>query len=128
MGRIREAIVQFLGAWMARNQVGRRDSENRRIEELAQSVLDYGQMKLLFYPQQAVLVEVEELACRLRETPRTVTKVLRLLESQKRARRTQLQGLWRLQVDLRHSRRRPNERESTSSDPALLPEKEHHIP
>lgn len=101
MTRMREVIAGLIGQ-LRREVVHVRDSkenhQNRGIEELAQSVLDYGRMRLRLYPQQAVVVEVDELAFRLRETRRTIKKVLYLLESQRQAKRTELEGLWTLQI------------------------------
>ncbi len=101
MGRIQEAITHLRARAGLLEDVlrgrGRTASRNREIEELAQSVLDYGRMRLYMYPKQEVVVEVGELAFRLRETPRTINKVLSLLESQRRAKRTELDGLWRLE-------------------------------
>jgi hypothetical protein len=124
VGRIREAIAQLIAdllKYVVRCRDSKRDYKNREGEELAQSVLDYGRMRLHLSAQQAVLVEVDELAFRLRETRRAITKVLYLLESQRRAKRTELEGLWSLQFELQHSRNRRSEGESTSSDHALLP-------
>lgn len=71
----------------------------RELEELAQSVLDHGRMMMHFYPQQPVAVEVDELAFRLRESSRTITKVLHLLEIRRQAIRTELKGLWTLTIE-----------------------------
>jgi len=101
VGRIREAIAQLIAhllKYVVRGRDSKRDYQNREIEELAQSVLDYGRMRLHVYPERIVVVEVDELAFRLRESRRTITKVLYLLESQRRAKRTELKGLWSLQI------------------------------
>jgi hypothetical protein len=102
VGRIQEAITHLWAQACLIEDVlrghGRAASRNREIDELAQSILDYGRMRLSVYPKQEVVVEVDELAFRLRETPRTINKVLFLLESERRAERTELDGLWRLHI------------------------------
>lgn len=77
---------------------GRDNCYNREVEELAQSILDYARM--LPHPRlgKGVLVEVDELAFRLREPRRTITQVLRLLESRENATRTGLKGVWYLKI------------------------------
>lgn len=68
------------------------------IEELARSVVDYGRIRLDARARNDVVVEVEELAFRLRETRRSVAEALFLLESRGRAQRTEENGRWRLQI------------------------------
>lgn len=68
------------------------------IEELARSVMDFGRIRLDAGSRNGVVVEVEELAFRLRETRRAVTKALVLLESRGRAQQTEQNGRWRLQI------------------------------
>jgi hypothetical protein len=48
--------------------------------------------------QELIVVEVDDLAFRLRKTPRTITKALFLLEGRGRAKRTELEGLWELRT------------------------------
>ena len=99
----------------------KRHYSERELDELAQSVLDYGRMMMQFYPQKAVDVEVGELAFRLRESKRDITKVLHLLESRREAIRTELDGLWTLQIESHESRNRRKIGETTGDDRALLP-------
>jgi hypothetical protein len=73
-----------------------RDLESDEIEYLAQSVVDYARMRLDLNPDEMVVVEVDELAFRFREDRRVIGKVLCVLESQGRAEKTKLNGLWRL--------------------------------
>ena len=73
-----------------------RDLESDEIEYLAQSVVDYARMRLDLNPDEMVVVEVDELAFRFREDRRVIGKVLCVLESQRRAEKTKLNGLWRL--------------------------------
>jgi hypothetical protein len=68
------------------------------IEELARSVMGYGRIRLDARSKHGVVVEVEDLAFRLRETRRAVTEALVLLENQGRAERTKQNGRWRLQI------------------------------
>lgn len=91
-------LVAVLPNFLARVRGSRNNCYNREIEELAQSILDYARMVPHPRRSEGVLVEVDELAFRLRETRRTITKVLCLLESQESATRTGLKGVWYLKI------------------------------
>ena len=65
------------------------------IERLADFVVDYACMRL--NEKGIVFVEVDELAFRFREDPRSLTEALTLLENDRRAQKTRLKGLWRLE-------------------------------
>jgi hypothetical protein len=118
MGHIGKVIAQFVTDLVKHALLygrSRAASSKRKTEELADSVLDYGRMSLYIYPQQAVLVDVDELAFRLRETRRTVRKALRLLESQGQAQRSDLREVWRLQPHFTRNRIKPENRISDRS-------------
>jgi len=98
---MREAIVELIAEFskgFIHVRDSRRSYQNREIEELAHSVMDYGRMSLAVYSRQVAIVEVDDLAFRFRETPQTITKALCLLERQGQAQRTKVHGLWKLQV------------------------------
>lgn len=101
MHSLREVITNLLGA-LRREPVrfpsGRGSRQTPDIEELARFVMDYGRIRLNAQSRQGVVVAVEELAFRLRETQRAVTEALVLLESRGRAQRTEKKGRWRLQI------------------------------
>jgi hypothetical protein len=68
--------------------------------QLADTIIDYGRM-IQAYHQLAgpnVLVEVSELARRLRETPRTIKNALLLLQDMRRAHPARLGGCWEVQL------------------------------
>lgn len=97
MRHMQEGIAQPI-ADLLKHPVRRRDSGDRNSDDLAQSVLDYVCMRLDEYPQLGVLVNVDDLAFRLRETKKTIRNALHLLESQKQASQTECHGLWRLEL------------------------------
>jgi len=91
---VRETFARLL-----KHPVWRRshsDLETDEIEYLAQSVVDYARMRLDLNPDEMVVVEVDELAFRFREDRRVIGQVLCVLEGQRRAEKTNLNGLWRL--------------------------------
>jgi hypothetical protein len=91
-------LVSGLRSEVARFPGGRGTRQTPNIEELARSVMDYGQMRLNARSRHGIFVEVEDLAFRLRETRRAVREALTLLEGQGRAERTKQNGLWRLRI------------------------------
>ena len=123
MGRLKEIIVQHISRLLKYIALRhkRRHCSERELEELAQSVLDYGRMMMQFHLQQAVDVEVDELAFRLRESKRDIAKVLHLLESRGEAERTELEGLWTLQIESQESRNRRKVAKTTEDNRTLLP-------
>lgn len=68
------------------------------LERLAHAVLEFGSMKYQVYRSEITTVEVGELAFRLRETRHAMAMTLRLLEERGVAERTQLPGVWILDV------------------------------
>jgi hypothetical protein len=91
---VRETFTRLLKHPVWRRS--RRDLKTDEIEYLAQSIVDYARMRLDLNPDEMVVVEVDELAFRFREDRRVIGKVLCLLEGQRRAEKTKLNGLWRL--------------------------------
>jgi hypothetical protein len=114
-------LVACLLKVLARVRGGREDFHNREIEELAQSILDYARMLPQPRPEKGVQVEVDELAFRLRETRQTIIEVLHLLESRERAARTELKGVWYLNLGLRYACNRAVEGEASGPHHTLLP-------
>jgi hypothetical protein len=101
VGRIRDLIVGLMAEvpkLAVRLGDSQKDYQNDEIEELARSVMDYGRMRRDVLSQELIVVEVDDLAFRLRKTPRTITKALFLLEGRGRAKRTELEGLWELRT------------------------------
>jgi hypothetical protein len=64
---------------------------------LSEAILDYGRMMQIHYSTPAAIVEVPDLANRLRETPAAVRDALRLLEGSGRAVPVDQNGCWKLQ-------------------------------
>jgi len=60
------------------------------------AVLEFGQMKFQLYQTDITIVDATEMAFRFRETTRSVTKVLTILEQHGLAERTALPRLWKL--------------------------------
>jgi hypothetical protein len=75
----------------------RRDAKERE-QDLAQAVLEFGRMKYQLYRTEITIVDVTELAFRLRETTRAITSTLAALERHGLAERTDFPGLWKLKV------------------------------
>jgi hypothetical protein len=98
---LREAIaelVSFLRSEAVRFHGHKGPRQTQEVEELACVLLDYGRMRIDVRSRRGLVVEVKDLAFRLRETRRTVTDALFLLESQGHAKRTKHSGRWKLQV------------------------------
>ena len=91
---VREPVAQLLKHlfWMRADP----DLKNGEIEDLARALADYARMRLDLNPEEAVFVEVEELAFRFREDRRAIRRALDALEGQRRAEKTKFDGLWKL--------------------------------
>ncbi len=101
MHSLRETIANFVRGIekeVARIPGSRGPCQTPEIEELARFVMDYARIRQDARSRHEVAVEVGELAFRLRETQRTITEALFLLESQALAKRTKDKGRWKLQV------------------------------
>ena len=94
VSRLRKVIGDLVSSFPERAS----EARDREIEQLAETIMEHGQMTQKLHRNQRVAVEVKELAFRLREKPKTITRALVLLRNQGRARRTDLDGLWELQV------------------------------
>lgn len=79
---------------------GGRDFTKDEIESLAKFVMSYANMWSDNRADGGVFVEVDELAFRFREDRHLVQSALNLLETDRRAQKTKLDGLWRLQVPM----------------------------
>jgi hypothetical protein len=75
-----------------------REGRNSETEYLVEAVVDYVRMRLGLNPDARVLVDVDELSFRFREDREVIRNVLRCLESQRRAQKTELDGVWKLHV------------------------------
>jgi hypothetical protein len=98
LGRMREVVRHVVHdlAWSgSRTDTKAREQE---LEQLTFAVLEYGKMKCQFYQDEITIVDVTELALRLRETARAITRTLKLLEKRGLAERTDVPQLWRLSV------------------------------
>ena len=73
-------------------------NEGAEIENLAEFVVDYARMKQAWNPGEIAFVEVDELAFRFREDETVIRGVLHFLEHHQRAKKTKLEGLWKLQI------------------------------
>jgi hypothetical protein len=96
--RIRQAVCQ-LGHNLVENESRKRSQAGpQELDWLAYAVLEFGRMKYEFYKNRTTVVDVAELSLRLRETQRTITKTLRLLEKHNLAEPTGFPQLWTLHV------------------------------
>jgi hypothetical protein len=73
-------------------------AREQELEQLAFAVLEFGKMRCQFYQVERKTVDVKELALRLRETTRAITRTLKLLEKGGLAERTDVSQFWRLYV------------------------------
>ena len=75
-------------------------AETYQLFDLAETILGHGRLVQSHFEfrMEHVIVEVEELAFRLRETPGAVTDALRLLRYMGRAERFGRPGCWRLNL------------------------------
>jgi hypothetical protein len=71
------------------------DSKARE-EELMRAVLEFGRMRSQLYKTDVTVVDATEIAFRFRETMRSVTRALTLLEQRGLVERTDLPRLWKL--------------------------------
>jgi hypothetical protein len=80
---------------MAFGRRTQRKGTSHEVESLADFVVNYACMRL--DENGIVFVEVDELAFRFREDPRSIREALSFLENDRRAQKTRLNGLWKLQ-------------------------------
>lgn len=71
------------------------DSKARQ-EELMRAVLEFGRMRSQLYKTDGTVIDATEIAFRFRETMRSVTGALTLLERRGLVKRTDLPRLWKL--------------------------------
>jgi hypothetical protein len=69
------------------------------VDQLRQSIIDYGRMIYDLYSYQPVRIEVKWVAYRLRESPAAILATLVLLEKEGVAIRTSSKGLWKLRIN-----------------------------
>jgi hypothetical protein len=106
LDRIREAVRDIRHNLIGNRSQNRGKARKQELDWLAYAVLDFGKMKYELYKNKKTVVEVAELSLRFRETRRTVTKTLRLLEKHNLAEQTEFPQLWALHVaDLGHQPR-----------------------
>ena len=74
--------------------------EPREMEQLAESIVEYGRMRQEHYGSHTVLVGAGEVAMRLRETTRVIVQAMGVLKEQGRAEETSVRGRWRLHLNL----------------------------
>ncbi len=116
LSRMREAVSHFVADLPWSGFEPNAQAREQELEQLAGAVLEYGKMKYALYPDRITVVDVTEVAFRLRETRRAITKALKLLEDQGRAERTDLPLLWKLFVTDR-------DQQARGSDVARYPRK-----
>ena len=68
----------------------------QEIELLAEAIVAFGRMRQQHYRSPQVLVGVDKMALRLRESPRAIVGALQLIKHQGRAEETSMRGRWRL--------------------------------
>ncbi len=74
--------------------------ESYEMLELTETIMEHGRMHQLFYKHRMeyLMVETEELAFRLRETPQTIEDSLQILWALGRADRFDRHGRWKLRL------------------------------
>jgi hypothetical protein len=72
----------------------------REMEQLAETIVEYGRMRQEHYGSHIVLVGAGEVAMRLRETTQVIIQALGVLEKQGRAEQTSVRGRWRLHLNV----------------------------
>jgi hypothetical protein len=75
-----------------------KDPKNAEIDNLAEALVDYVRMRLDVNPDASTVVSVDELAFRFREDRRVIRKLLLKLESQRQAKKTEFNDVWKLQI------------------------------
>ena len=82
-------IVAAGGRWLHELLPGstRTKLTAEELQQLADSILEYGRMQARHYAPRRALIRVDELAARYRETPKLITRALLLLEQQQYAHR-----------------------------------------
>jgi hypothetical protein len=97
-GRIRD-VASHIGHDLIGNGSQKLSTARKReLDWLAYAVLEFGRMKYEFYKNRTTIVDVAELSLRFRETRRTITRTLRLLEKHNLAEPTEFPQLWKLHV------------------------------
>jgi hypothetical protein len=97
---LRRVVQHLKRALRIGRQLSHEDEEQSRLPELSAAIIDFGRLTQAYfrYPGPEVIVEIEELANRFRETPQTIKDALLRLEHIGRAERTDRRGTWKLQL------------------------------
>lgn len=98
LSRIREEVSHFVADLPLSGSGTNAQVLEQELEQLAYAILEFGKMQHQLCRNDTTIVEETEVAIRFRETRRTITKALKLLEAQGRAERTDLPLLWKLYV------------------------------
>jgi hypothetical protein len=98
----RDRLQRLLGRIRRALRIERRLTleESHQLLQLAETIIEHGQMHQAFYEHRMeyLMVETKELAFRLRETPETIEDALRLLRVMGRADRYDRHGRWKLRL------------------------------
>jgi hypothetical protein len=86
--------------WVRRMEPRLTVEESCELLQLSEAIVDYGRMMQAYYGccVPDVIVEIQELASRFRETPRTIKDALLLLGDMGRAEPVDIYGCWNLQL------------------------------
>ena len=87
LSRLRDLMVGLLEALFG-------GQPPEQTEQLASEIVEYGRMNTEI--PGVILIDVPEVACRLRESPRHIRQALRLLEIKGTAHETSTEDMWRL--------------------------------
>jgi len=98
LGRIRDVVRHAVHDFVRNGSRIDTKAREQELEQLTFAVLEFGKMRCQFYQDEITIVDVTELALRLRETTRAITRTLKLLEKRGLAERTDVPQLWRLYV------------------------------
>lgn len=93
--QLQRAIRGLRARIFRRAQAGPQNAP-QEIEQIAEAIVAFGRMRQQHYRSPQVLVGVEEMALRLRESPRAIVGALQFIKHQGRAEETSMRSRWRL--------------------------------
>jgi hypothetical protein len=72
----------------------------QEVKQLAEAIVAFGRVRQQPHGSRQVIVGVEEMGMRLRETTHTIVEALEVLKDQGRAEETSMRGRWRLHLTM----------------------------
>jgi len=95
---LQHAIRRLKARIFRRGQAEQQQNAPQETAQLAEAIVAFGEMRQQHHGSRQVLVGVEEMAMRLRESTRAIAGALELLKHQGRAEETSMRGRWRLNL------------------------------